>query len=472
MKRFKTLTIIVVAIVLLLFGFFVAQYIFSHKNKTSITRDFPEIKKEGIIRIAINTNPIDYFIYQGQPMGFQLEMLENFSDSHGLAIDIIVENDPDKSMELLVSGKCDILAQSITNDIENNPEIVFSMPVRQTKLVLVQRVPQDDEKENATNIIRDLSELELKTVYISKSSKSFHTLNSPYGLSLRNYYLVEVDSMPDEQMIQQVSEGIIDYFVCDFNIARIAQSYYPNIDVRTEMSRSQDISWGIRRKSEELLDSLNVWLNEYLKSEDYQRLQRKYINNNRLYVDIHSEFYSGNEGRICNYDDLIKKYSVVIGWDWRLLASLIYEESRFNPDVVSWAGAMGIMQLMPVIYNKYRDTKLVGVESEIYAGVNYIQFLYTSLSSASADSENMIKLVLAAYNIGPGHVEDAMRLAAKFEKNPGSWDDVSYFLINLSNPKYFNDTCVKHGYFPGIYSVNFANSIVNRYRHYVNIIPE
>ncbi|HOZ29922.1 MAG TPA: transporter substrate-binding domain-containing protein [Bacteroidales bacterium] len=471
MKKFKTLTIIVFITVLLIVGFFIIQFFLTYNHKNEINRDYPSIKKEGVLRIVINTNPIDYFIFQGQPMGFQLEMFEEFAKSHDLSLEVIVENGSEKGISLLLSGKCDIMALPITNSLENNPEITFTLPVRHTKLVLVQRIPQDENKAD-TILIRNLSDLELKTVYTSKASNNKYTLNSHNSLSLRNYYLVEVDSMPEEQMIQQVSEGLIDYFICDYNIARIAQSYYSNIDIKTEISKTQDISWYVRNDSKLLLDSLNMWLEKFTKSEDYQKLKLKYINNNRLYVDLNSEFYSGNEGHISDYDELIKKYCVVIGWDWRLLGSLIYEESRFNPDIVSWAGAVGIMQLMPVIYEKHKSYDLEGIESQIYAGVNYIRFLYTTLSHTESDSANMVKFVIAAYNIGPGHIEDAMRLASKYKKNPGSWDNVSYYLINLSNPKYYNDTCVKHGYFPGIYSVNFTNSIVNRYKHYVNIIPE
>ncbi|MDD3739981.1 MAG: transporter substrate-binding domain-containing protein [Bacteroidales bacterium] len=469
MKRFKIFTISVITIIVLLFGFLILNYVFSHKQKTDTTRDFPEIAKEGTLRVIINTNPIDYFIYQGQPMGLQLEMLESFAKTHNLILEIIVENNPEKGMELLLSRECDILAQSLSNLIEKDVNYDFTIPVRQTKQVLVQRILNEDDPRG---LIRDLSELELKTIYCSKNSRNSTNFNNLYSLSSKNYYVVEIDSIPDELLIQKVSEGLIDYVICDYDIAKIAQSYYPNIDIETDISLAQDISWCVRHESKVLLDSLNNWLEYFIESEDYKKIIRKYINNNRLYVDINSEFYSGNEGRICDYDSLIKKYSPIIGWDWRLLASLIFEESRFNPDVVSWAGAVGIMQLMPLIYNKYTDPNLSGQESEIYAGVNYIRFLYTSLSHTASDSANMVKFVLASYNIGPGHIEDAMRLASKHEKNAGSWDDVSYYLINLSNPKYYNDTCVKHGYFPGIYAVAFANSISNRYKHYINIIPE
>jgi len=475
MKNFKRLTIFLVIATILLFSFLLVRYFITKDHGSDAKRDYKEIKKDGVLKVVISTNPIDYFIYQGQPMGLQLEMLEQFVSSHNLTLEIIVENDPEKGIEMLMNRECDLLAQTVINTADRDLIVDFTTPVRQTKQVLVQRVPNAKSNEGNQSIdtlIRDLSDLKSKTLYVRKGSANLKSLNNLASELIQNFYVIEIDSMPDEQLIKSVSDGTISYVVCDYNIAKISQSYFSNIDIETDLSFPQNISWCVRPESVVFLDTLNNWLETYIDSEDYDRLLRKYINNNRILVDINSEFYSGNEGRISAFDEILKKQSKIIGWDWRLLASLIYEESRFNPAAVSWAGASGIMQLLPVIAQKYSDPELTGTEAEIHAGVKYLSFLYNQLPTQVADSANKVMFVLAAYNIGPGHVEDAMRLATKYGKDAGSWEDVSYYLINLSNPKFYNDTAVHHGYFPGMYSVDFANSIANRYKHYVNIIPE
>ncbi len=470
MKNFKRLTIFLVASTVLLFGFLLTRYFLTQKNNYESAIDYPEIAKDSVLRVVISTNPIDYFIYQGQPMGFQLEILEDFALEHNLTLETIVENDTEKGMQMLLNRECDILAQSAINTANRDLVVEFTVPLRQTKQVLVQRIP--DEQLGSDTLIRDLSDLKLKTLYIQKGSANLNSLKNLASEIIQNFYVVEIDSMSPEQMIKNVSDGNFDYVVCNYNIAKISQSYYPNIDIKTDMSFPQNISWCVRPESEILLDTLNIWLGNYMKLDEYSRLVRKYINNNRILVDINSEFYSGNEGKISKYDNLIKKHSNLIGWDWRLIASLIYEESRFKVSTESWAGAYGIMQLLPTIYQKYTSSKYQGIESEIYAGINYLDYLDTRLASEITDSIERIKFVLASYNIGPGHIDDAISLTKKYKKKPASWQDVSYYLINLSNPKFYNDTLVKHGYFPGIYSVEFANSITNRYKHYVNIIPK
>jgi membrane-bound lytic murein transglycosylase F len=470
MKSFKWLTISLVIATLLLFGFLIFRYFILNSKNEIPTRDFHEIKKTAVLNVVMSTNPIDYFIYQGQPMGFQLEMLEAFAKTHNIELNIIVENDQEKGIEMLLANKCDILAQSVINSHERDLIYDFSIPVRQTKLVLVQQKNKNDTLKSEP--IRNLIDLKSKNIFAQKNSISKSSAqNLAYNI-IQNFTLTELDTVSQEQIVKLVSTGVFEFAICDYNIAKIAQSYYPDVDIETEISLPQNISWGIRSESQVLLDSINVWLDVFLKSDEYQRLIRKYINNNRILVDINSEFYSGNEGKISAYDDLFKKHSKHAGWDWRLLASLAYEESRFNPTIQSWAGAIGLMQLMPVILAKYSNPELEGTENEIYASAKYIAFLYTNLPTENTDSTSNIKFILAAYNIGFGHIDDAMKLAEKYNKDKRSWDDVSYFLINLANPKYYNDSLVRHGYFPGVYAVDFANSIVNRYKHYLNVIPE
>jgi membrane-bound lytic murein transglycosylase F len=469
-KSFRWLTAFI-AVAVIVFGIVLVYIYFDGiEDNNDKKRDFVQIKKEGVLTVVISTNPIDYFIYQGQPMGFQLEMLEAFVSEHKLELNIIVENDPQKGIDMLLNQECDILAQSFINSSERDLLVDFTIPVRQTHQVLVQRVG-GEQNVNHDSVVLSLADLRLKTIYVQKDGSNLQSLKNLASELIHNFYIVEVDSIPPEAIIKFVSEGVYDFAVVDFAIAKISKNYWPNLDIETSMSFPQNISWCVRPESVELLDTLNVWLEKYIVSDDYSRLNRKYINNSRTLVNIESEFYSGNEGKISEYDQIIKKYSPELGWDWRLVASLIYEESRFNSSAESWAGAYGLMQLMPTTYKKFAPTNVSGTEAEICAGIRYLKYLDSQFVEHVKDSSDRIMFVLAAYNIGPGHVEDAMRLANSYKKDASSWKEVSFYISNLSNPKYYNDTAVKYGYFPGIYSVDFTNSIVNRYKHYLNVIP-
>jgi membrane-bound lytic murein transglycosylase F len=169
---------------------------------------------------------------------------------------------------------------------------------------------------------------------------------------------------------------------------------------------------------------------------------------------------------------MIREFSASINWDWRLLASLICQESRFNPNVKSWAGAYGLMQIMPVTGRNYGIDITSSPENNMKAGTQYINWLHSIFDPKISDEKERVYFILAAYNAGPGHVLDAMKLTEKNGMDPQKWDgNVALWLTKKSEPRYYNDIVVKNGYFRGTESVAFVAEILNRYEHYKNIIP-
>jgi membrane-bound lytic murein transglycosylase F len=187
----------------------------------------------------------------------------------------------------------------------------------------------------------------------------------------------------------------------------------------------------------------------------------------------HLEQTFGNWRKISQYDDIIRQVSAGINWDWRLLASLICQESRFNPKVRSYRGAFGLMQIMPVTGENFGIDITSSPENNLKAGIRYINWLHSLFDPRIPDKKERINFILAAYNAGPGHVLDAMKLAEKNGMNPQKWEgNVALWLLKKSEPQYYNDTVVKNGYFRGTESVNFVSQVLERFEHYKNIIPE
>lgn len=182
-----------------------------------------------------------------------------------------------------------------------------------------------------------------------------------------------------------------------------------------------------------------------------------------------SQMHSLGGGKISPFDHYFKEYASIVGWDWRLIASLAFQESRFDPEAVSWAGAFGLMQLMPGTADVYNLIPESPVSAHILAGVNYLKWLDQVLSEHISDKDERVRFVLASYNVGIGHVLDARRLAEKYGKDPNVWkDNVDYFLLNKSQPKYYQDPVVRFGYARGVEPFNYVNEIMERYAHYRN----
>ena len=168
---------------------------------------------------------------------------------------------------------------------------------------------------------------------------------------------------------------------------------------------------------------------------------------------------------------MLKEKSLDINWGWRLLASLVYQESKFQPDATSWMGAFGLMQLMPETAEVYGLDSQASPEENIEAGINYIKDLDARFIDLIGDPEERMKFVLASYNAGIAHVFDARRLAAKYSRDPDVWiDNVDYFLLNKSDPKYYNDSVVFYGYCRGEEPYKYVNDILDRFEHYKNVI--
>jgi membrane-bound lytic murein transglycosylase F len=389
---------------------------------------------------------------------------------------LVTENNLEHSFELLNSGKADLLALSLTINATRKNDILFTMPIYETRQVLVQRKPRHwrymTADELNRNLIRNQLKLAHQAVFVQKGSSHAERLRSLADEIGDSIVIAEVP-YEAEELIQNVANGEIDYAVVDENIAKVNSTYYPGIDIKTPISFPQNIGWGLRKdNSQMLLTELNNWFSDYKKSDSYALLYAKYFRNERSSKIIKSDYYVLNTGKISQWDDLIKSASSDINWDWRLLASLIYQESRFKPNVRSWAGAYGLMQVMPVTGKKMGIDITSSPSNNIKAGTRYINRLNTIFAPKVNDEQERIKFILASYNAGPGHILDAMRLADKNGMDPQVWNNVAMWLKKKSDPRYYNDTVVKNGFFRGTESVNYVSEILDRYEHYKNFIPE
>ena len=433
------------------------------------------IKKRGKLVIITDFNSVDYFIYKGQPMGFNYELAKAFADYLGVSLEVNTNYNLETTFNELNSGKCDILAMGLTITKDRTENLQFTKPIMQTRQVLVQRKPDGWEKmskkELDKHLIRSTLDLAGKHIVVEANTsycKRLKSLSDEIGDSI---YYVGTSEFLTEDLIRQVAEGRIDYTVCDEHIAMVAQTYYTNIDIQTPISFEQNLAWAIGKGDSEFLEKLNNWLTGYKNSKKFAFLYAKYFRDLRTKNIVESKFSSVGGGRISPYDQEIKKESALIGWDWRLLASLIYTESRFNPNVKSWAGAFGLMQLMPATAKRFGITLNSPPEKQIEAGVKFLKWLDNYYRKEIPDSTERIKFVLAAYNVGMGHVDDARALAKKYGKNPNVWTgNVDYFILNKSKPEFYKDEVVKYGYCRGIEPYNYVSSILERYDDYKNLI--
>ena len=173
------------------------------------------------------------------------------------------------------------------------------------------------------------------------------------------------------------------------------------------------------------------------------------------------------KGQISPYDKLVQKYAEEYGFDWRLIAAQMYQESRFNPKARSSSGARGLMQLMPRTASSLGIKDLDKPANSIKAGVKYLDWLRDRFSDELPLAERLW-FSLAAYNAGAGHVHDARRLAKSIGRDPDRWFfQTETAMLLLSQKEYASKA--RYGFVNGEEPVNYVRDIKQRFEAYVEL---
>ncbi|GAA4270277.1 transglycosylase SLT domain-containing protein [Hyunsoonleella aestuarii] len=442
----------------------------------SVDRDLDAIKADGVLRAMVIYSSTSYFLYKGQAMGFEYELLQLLAKDLNLELEVVVSKDLDSEFEVLNRGDVDLIAHGMTVTNQRKWEVDFTEYLFLTKQVLVQKKPDNFRrlswKKLDRALIHDPIELIGDTVSIRRNSAYYERLQSLSNEIGGHIYIDTLDSkLSTGEIMDMVAEGNIKYTIADENLAKINASHRPILDIAVPISLSQRIAWVTRKKSKNFRKVVNEWIRKERKTTRYRVIYNKYFKNKRAFKRrTKSDYYSLKNNQISVYDNLIKNYAKKIGWDWRLLASQIYQESKFEPESKSWAGAMGLMQIMPATAAYLGVNNPSDANESIRGGTKYLKQIHEGFENIT-DSINRIKLTLASYNCGLGHVLDAQRLAKANRLDPNVWNDnLEPMLLALSRPKNYNKSIIKYGYVRGSEPVNYVNQIFDRYGHYKEFI--
>lgn len=332
---------------------------------------------------------------------------------------------------------------------------------------------EESEQEN-TSSLPDLGDIEdageLIAVTFNGPDTYYEYRNSGTGLqftmaeafanSLGLRLRIEV-AKDTASLIKMVKDGQADLIACELPKATIKKNGLKSCGANTGRR-----SWAVRSSSSELLAELDAWYSPERRTQAANDMQNAVSNKMRV-VRRQAVFYSKKAGVVSNYDALFLRAARHTGWDWQLIASQCYQESGFDKNAVSWAGARGLMQIMPSTASHYgvSASQLFDPETNVMTAARHIKDLESKLSAVRDPLERK-KFVLAAYNGGYGHVSDAMQLAKKYGRNPHRWNDVSYFILHLSEPRYYRDPSVHYGYMIGQETYNYVNAVMGRYTGY------
>ena len=457
-----------------------------------IARDLPEITADNTLRVLFTFNSTGYFVYRGETMGFEYELLSRFARESKLHLTPIVVRDSTRIFEQLNRGEGDIVAAQIVASLNEN-EVLLTAGLYETRPVVVQRkggdpgagqpavstalererveTPDPQKVELRARAVATPSELGGQAVHMSRSSPYRRRLVELNEELTDDIIVVEVDDSTD-RLIQRLSEGDIRFTVAAQNVASLKATEYANLVVKPVIGPPQQVRWALRRNAPQLQAALDKWLEVQRRKGLLKVLYKKYFEDRRGFAKrAASRYLTEKTGTLSPYDNFFREYAKIPGWDWRLLASQSYQESRFNPNARSWAGAQGVMQIMPATARELRVNPRDPRQS-IEGAARYLWKLDDRWKNVIKDEDERVKFILAAYNVGLGHVEDARRLAEKNGDDTMKWEDVAYWLIRKSKREVYNDPVVRYGFARGTEPVNYVESIIDRFEHYKAFVTE
>ncbi len=425
-----------------------------------------------VLDVGTLYSPTSFFILRGDTLGYDYDRICDFARSKGIKLRWHVAPNMATLISWLKADSVQVLAYEIPVTAEYRKQVHSCGAANITYQVLIQPI--------GDSLITDVTQLVGRDVWVEKGSRyesRLRNLDSELGGGIHIHTLAPDTLMP-EDLIEMVSRGELPLTVVDSDIAQLGQTYVDSVDISLRVSFGQRSSWAVSLRNRWLGDSIDAWAKSRGAQAYSKTALRRYFEMSKsgLHTPADSDtVYVTPPGDISPFDSLFRLYGQQAGIDWRLLAAIGYVESAFDPRVTSWAGARGVMQLMPNTAKNYGlpIEQIEQPEANIRVAVRTLVDLRTMFKSRIESDSERTKFILASYNAGAGHVIDAIELARKYERDPELWDDnVEECILWKSNPQFYNDSVCRYGYFRGKETVEYVAKVEQRYLYYKNKFEE
>lgn len=435
-----------------------------------VDRDFFDIKNGGVLRMITYYSSNTYFLNQGMEMGFEYELMREFAREHDLALEVIIVGADENLFDLLNEGVGDVIAANYTITPERRRVVHFTRPYNLVDQLVVYSINEPYRPQT----LEELSGSGIPISVRRNSSYYFRLMNlieKGYDLEID----VISDAMDTEATLLRVARGDLRATVADDNMFHAANRYLEGLHTGPVISEADTIAWAIRSNAPDLESRMNRYLHRHFRiNEEGQPrrstflnvLRRKYFEESRQMAEYYNpEWQYQSLGIISPYDDMVKLVTDSLDLDWLLITAMIAQESSFNPNSKSWAGAVGLMQIIPrFVETPYEE--LYDEMTNLRVGASIFRSHLDHYSYM--DPDNQIAFALATYNVGLGHMADARRLVIDRNRDPNRWEEVSEALLMLMQRRYYEQA--RFGFARGIEPVRYVEEILNRYRTYQAII--
>ena len=413
--------------------------------------DLARIQKESLIVFGVRVGPTSYYEVKNKLLGFEYELMKEFSKYIDVDLSIVQAENIYKSKKQLFDRDVDILVGFDTKDNDANAK--RSYPYHRIDHYIV---------SNSRYTIIDAK-------YKNLESYEIHTINSPtitanLDLLKQSYeklnYKIWDDKNIDE-LLNKLINNDIRLVVLTSDEFKLFKKYYSNLEIVYKISSNEALSWLLPSDvGKDLENKLTEFFSYIIENNKLNNIYNKYFRDN-------THTFVGTKIFLNDYLNIFPKYefhffqaSKKFDLDWKLLASIGYQESRWDDKAVSYTGVRGLMMLTNDTAKELGISNRTDPKQSIYGGAKYLKKLLNRLPSNLANDER-IWFAVAAYNIGMGHVLDAINLAESDGISVNKWTHLEPYILKLSQSKYYKKT--KYGYARGWETAKYIQNIKQYY---------
>lgn len=451
MKKFyfKYFILLNLSGLLLFFVFLTIQV--HHKGIGSDLTRMEYIRKTGVLRLITNNSINTYYYYNGKPTGFEYDLSRAFADFLNVDLDIVTPG-WNNMFSYLKQGKGDFIAAGLAITRERLEKVNFSIPY----MTIQQHIVHHKLVFGPKNI----ADLKFRTIHVRRGTSYQSRLEAIKKSGVDFNYILH-DNIPTEELIGMVNDREIKFTVADNNIAYLNQRHYPDIRIGIALQEKESLAWAVNKKDSQILEQINKFFLFANETGLLKQISDKY------YANIEEtdpfdlkRFHQRIKTRLPKYKQMIIEESKKYAFDWKLLAAVIYQESHFNPKAKSFTNVKGLMQVTSVTAKEMGIDNRLKPSQSIKAGIKYLDKMAKKFNYLDDDYERIL-FALASYNVGYGHVVDAIQIAKDMGHDTVKWQDLKKALPLLSKSKYYKQT--KHGYARGWEPVQYVDRILTYY---------